>query len=133
MIVILTRASLKALVEGKDSQISGLQAELSRYEARLREADAERRELLELLLEKRVGAGWKEEPAGGEAEPSQEERRARMREEVEQAELDQCARQFLGDPVYAETIIVHARQGSADDLQIAQRAMELKAQFEDAE
>src|SRR5712692_8387087 len=107
MIVILTKASMKALVEGKDSQISGLQAELGRYEARLQQIDAERRELLELLLEKRVGRSATAESGIGEPEPSQEERQARMRREVEQAELDQCARQFLGDPIYAETIIVH--------------------------
>jgi len=133
VIVILTKASIKALIEGKDSQISGLQAELTRYEARLQQVETERRELLELLLEKRVGASWKNEPQAGEPEPSQEERQARMREEVEQAELDQCARQFLEDAAYAETIILHARQGSVDDLQIAQRAMELKAQFDDVE
>jgi hypothetical protein len=129
--VILTKASIKALLDGKDSQIRGLEAELSRYEARLRQVDAERRELLELLLEKRLGAGWKDEPEAGEPEPSQEEKQARMRQEVEQAELDQCARQFLEDPVYAETIVMHAKQGSVDDLEIVQRAMELKGQFED--
>ena len=131
MIVILTKASIKALLEGKDSQIIGLQAELIRYEARLGQVDTERRELLELLLEKRIGASWTNDAPAGEPEPSQEETQARMRQEVEQAELDQCARQFLGDSAYAETIIVHARQGSVDDLQIVQRAMELKAEFED--
>jgi len=130
VIVVLTKASMKALLEGKEWQIKALEAELGRYEARLAEVDSERRALLELLLEKRVGGSSKEEPAVGEPEPSQEERQARLRREVEQAELDQCARQFLRDPMYAETIILHAQQGSIDDLQIVQRAMEFKAQFE---
>jgi hypothetical protein len=130
VIVVLTKASLKALLEGKDSQISALEAELHRYEARLAEMDAERRSLLELLLEKRVGVSSKEDSAIGEPEPSHEERQARVRREVEQAELDQCARQFLRDPMYAETIILHAQQGSIDDLQIVQRAMEFKSHFE---
>ncbi len=121
---------MRALLAGKDSQISGLQAELGRYEARLERMDAERRELLDLLLEKRIGTGAKADLESAEAEPTPEERQAQRRREVEQAELDQCARQFLGDPMYAETIIVHAQQGSVDDLQIVHRAMELKSEFE---
>ena len=130
MIVILTRASLKALLEGKDSQIRGLQEELGRCETRLQQSDSERRELLELLIEKRIGVSARADSATVEPEPSQEERQARMRREVEQAELEQCARQFLGDPMYAETIVAHAQQGSVDDLRIVHRAMELKEQFE---
>ena len=131
MIVILSKASLEALVEGKDSQISALRAELGRCEARLQQLDAERRELLDLLLEKRVGVSSKADSTIAESEPSQEDRHARMRREVELAELDQCARQFLGDPMYAETIVTHAQLGSVEDLQIVQRAMELKSQFEE--
>jgi hypothetical protein len=41
------------------------------------------------------------------------------------SKLEACARKFLADPIYAETVVIHAREGSVGDIEICQRAMEL--------